>query len=94
LEIKWLKWGEYTVKIEDNNNRTLTNYGQNAYFWTFWTFSYRGKSKNDTKSVSANRQESKNRKLNGKDIYYFLKIEILFFKYIYSKIEIFFLKID
>jgi hypothetical protein len=39
----------------------LTNYGQNSYFWTFWTFSYGGKSKNDTKPVSAGRRESKNR---------------------------------
>jgi hypothetical protein len=53
----------------------LTNYGQNTYFWTFWTFSHGGKSKNDTKLVSvghrdlrvpadsADRRESKN-KLN------------------------------
>jgi hypothetical protein len=40
----------------------LTNYGQNAYFWTFWTFSHGGKSRNDTKPVSAGRIESKNRK--------------------------------
>jgi hypothetical protein len=30
----------------------LTNYGQNAYFWTFWPFSYGGKFRNDTKPVS------------------------------------------
>jgi hypothetical protein len=35
----------------------LTNYGQNTYFWTFWTFSYKGKSKNDTKLVSAGRRD-------------------------------------
>jgi hypothetical protein len=51
----------------------LTNYGQNAYFWTFWTFSHGDKSKNDTKPISAShrdlrvlavstgRRESKNR---------------------------------
>ena len=33
----------------------LTNYEQNAYFWTFWTFSYKGKSRNDTKPVSVGR---------------------------------------
>jgi hypothetical protein len=30
----------------------LTNYEQNAYFWSFWIFSHRGKSRNDTKPVS------------------------------------------
>jgi hypothetical protein len=35
----------------------LTNYGQNAYFWTFWTFSHGGKSRNDTKPVSAGRRD-------------------------------------
>jgi hypothetical protein len=24
----------------------LTNCGQNAYFWTFWTYSYRGELRN------------------------------------------------
>jgi hypothetical protein len=42
--------------------RHLTNYGQNAYFWTFWTFSHGGKSRNDTKPISAGRGESKNGK--------------------------------
>jgi hypothetical protein len=37
--------------------RHLTNYGQKAYFWTFWTFLHRGKSKNDTKPVSAGRRD-------------------------------------
>jgi hypothetical protein len=46
----------------------LTNYGQNTYFWTFWTFSHEGKSRNDTKpdlrvlADSASRRESENRK--------------------------------
>jgi hypothetical protein len=31
----------------------LTNYGQNTYFWIFWTFSHGGKFRNDTKPVSA-----------------------------------------
>jgi hypothetical protein len=56
----------------------LTNYGQNTYFWTFWTFSHRGKSRNDTKPISAGRRdlrvladlagcrESKNRKFQLK----------------------------
>jgi hypothetical protein len=34
----------------------LTNYGQNTYFLTFWTFSHVGKSRNDMKPVSAGRQ--------------------------------------
>ena len=41
----------------------LTNYGQNAYLWTFKTFSYGGKCRNDTKPNSVSRQESKNRKI-------------------------------
>jgi hypothetical protein len=49
---------------------------QNAYFWTFWTFSHEGKSKNDTKPVSAGRQESKNRKL----LFKFSKNRISFLK--------------
>jgi hypothetical protein len=66
----------------------LTNYGQNAYFWTFWTFSHGGKSRNDTKHVSAGyrdlrvsavsvgRRESKNfKKLLKKIEMSFLKIE-------------------
>jgi hypothetical protein len=52
----------------------LTNYGQNAYFWTFWTFSHGGKSKNDTKPDSTGRRESKNRKFNYK-LLILLKIE-------------------
>jgi hypothetical protein len=58
----------------------LTNYEQNAYFWIFWTFSHGGKSRNDTKPVSAGRQdlrvlaisvgrrESRNRKFLFKNI--------------------------
>ena len=38
----------------------LTNYGQNAYLWTFKTSSYGGKCRNDTKPNSVSRQESKN----------------------------------
>jgi hypothetical protein len=52
----------------------LTNYGQNAYFWTFWTFSHGGKSKNGTKPDSTGRRESKNRKFNYK-LLILLKIE-------------------
>jgi hypothetical protein len=55
----------------------LTNYGQNAYFWTFWTFSHGGKLRNDTKPVLAGRQESKNRKGFFK-YFIFLKIEMFF----------------
>jgi hypothetical protein len=59
----------------------LTNYGQNAYFWTFWTFSHEGKSRNDTKPfsaghqdlrvsvVSAGRRDSKNRIFKLKNIF-------------------------
>jgi hypothetical protein len=43
------------------NNSYLSNYGQIAYFWTFWTFSHRGKFKNDTEPISAGRRESKNK---------------------------------
>jgi hypothetical protein len=42
----------------------LTNYGQNTYFWTFWTFSHGCKSRNDTKPVLAGCRESKNRIFN------------------------------
>jgi hypothetical protein len=31
-------------------NIHLTNYGQNAYFWTFLTFSHEGKSRNATQN--------------------------------------------
>jgi hypothetical protein len=37
-------------------NIHLTNYGQNAYFWTFLTFSHEGKSRNATQ----NRDEKDN----------------------------------
>jgi hypothetical protein len=64
---------ENTAILKDKIGH-LTNYGQNDYFWTFWTFSHGDKSRNDTKPIlmgrrdlrvsadSVGRREFKNRK--------------------------------
>jgi hypothetical protein len=78
----------------------LTNYGQKAYFWTFWTFSHRGKFGNDTKPVSARRwdmrvsadsagrRESKNRKFQLENIYFSIFRENKYFKMFFLFLEI------
>jgi hypothetical protein len=35
LGIKWLKWGEYTIKIEDNNSMRMTFFIQYDDFSSF-----------------------------------------------------------
>ena len=58
----------------------LTNYGQNAYYWTFWVFSHKWKSKNDMKPVSMGHQDlrvSATKNLKIERFYFKIKIKIV-----------------
>jgi hypothetical protein len=66
---------------------------EKAYFWTFWTISHGGKSRNDTKPMSGGCRESKNRFLKNlfpifkKNCFHCRNFISIFRKYFYIEIN-------